>query len=66
MEIILIIYLALGYWATGKTIYRNKILIGTGYSIFCKKLVVGFMLGFILIPIALIGLLFRKNVRRDS
>lgn len=51
-----IIYLILGYWATGKTIYRNKILIGTGQSIFLQRVTVGFCLGFILIPIAIIRL----------
>ena len=55
-----IVYMILGYWATGQTIYRGKILIGTWSSIFLQKLIVGTLLGFILIPIAILGCLFRK------
>lgn len=49
-----IIYLVLAYWAAGKTIYRNKIQIGTLQGIFLQRLMVGAILGFILIPIAII------------
>lgn len=56
-----IIYMILGYWATGRTIYRNRILIGTANGIFLHRLVIGFLLGFILIPIAILGLLFEKR-----
>lgn len=49
-----IIYLVLAYWAAGKTIYRNKIQIGTLQGIFLQRLMVGAILGFILIPIAVI------------
>lgn len=52
--IILIVYLTLGYWATGKTIYRNKILIGTGNSVFMQRLAMAFIMGFILIPVAIL------------
>lgn len=37
----LIIYAVLGYWATGRTIYRNRILIGTGKAIFYERLATG-------------------------
>lgn len=55
---LLLVYMILGYWATGKTIYANKILIGTGSAIFLQRLIMGFLLGFILIPIAVIKLIF--------
>lgn len=35
--ILLFIYMALGYWATGRTIYANKILIGAENTIFYRK-----------------------------
>ena len=49
-----IIYLVLAYWATGQTIYRNKILFGTAQNIFLQRLMVGACLGIFLIPIAII------------
>lgn len=54
---ILVLYLILGYWATGKTIYANRILIGTWQGIFFQRIAVGFILGWILIPIAIIKIL---------
>lgn len=58
MTILILIYMALGYWATGKTIYANHILIGTGNAIFGKRLVVGFLFGWALIPWAIIKAIF--------
>ena len=43
--IIFLIYLALGYWATGRTIYADKILIGTENGIFGRRLCMGFLFG---------------------
>ncbi len=60
MMILVILYFILGYWATGQTVYRNKILFGTASGIFIQRLTLGFALGWILIPIALIAMLFRK------
>lgn len=54
MVILFFIYMAFGYWATGRTIYANKILIGTGNAIFIRRLIWGTLLGWILIPVALI------------
>lgn len=54
MVILFFIYMAFGYWATGRTIYANKILIGTGNAIFIRRLIWGTLLGWILIPAALI------------
>lgn len=51
----ILIYMILGYWAAGRTVYRNKIMIGTFQNIFFRKLLVGFFFGFILIPMAIIG-----------
>ena len=56
MTIILLIYMALGYWATGVTIYANKVLIGSEIAIFGRRLCIGFIFGWILIPWALIKL----------
>lgn len=53
-----IVYLILAYWATGRTIYRNRILIGTGNAIFMEKLITGFLLGWFLIPWAIISVIF--------
>ncbi|MBD5144163.1 MAG: hypothetical protein HDT22_11265 [Ruminococcus sp.] len=56
MEILILVYMALGYWATGRTIYANKILIGSGNAIFGRRLVMGFLFGWVLIPWAIIKL----------
>lgn len=61
MFILLILYLILGYWSIGQTIYRNKILFGTVTNIFGRKLIFGCALGWILIPVALIMMLFRRK-----
>lgn len=54
MPILIIIYIIAGYWATGKTIYANKILIGTWNGIFIQRMAFGAILGWILIPVAII------------
>ena len=54
MGILALIYIAAGYWAAGRTIYADKIMIGTMQSIFTRKLVTGFLFGWALIPWALI------------
>ena len=54
LGILAIIYVVAGYWASGRTIYADKIMIGTMQSIFTRKLVTGFLLGWLLIPLALI------------
>ena len=54
MTILFFIYMAAGYWATGKTIYANKILFGTGNAIFMQRLIMGTLFSWALIPIALI------------
>ena len=61
METILILaYVVLGYWAVGRTIYANKIRMGTFNNLFLTRLILGCLLGWILIPVALIRTLLRK------
>ena len=55
--ILLFIYMVLGYWATGRTIYANKILIGAGNNIFLQKVIMGTLLGWALIPVAIIKMI---------
>lgn len=54
MIILLAIYMIAGYWATGKTIYANKILFGTWNGIFLRRLTMGALLGVVLIPVAIL------------
>ena len=56
--VLLLIYMALGYWATGRTIYANKVLIGTEIGVFGRKLCMGFLFGWALIPWAIIKMIF--------
>lgn len=57
------IYLVLAYWAAGRTIYRNKILIGSWSAIVMRKIIVGFFLGIILIPWAILTLFINSSKR---
>ena len=54
MIVLIVLYGILGYWAAGKTVYRNYIMIGDIHSIIAKKLTTGIFFGWILIPIAII------------
>lgn len=54
---LIFLYMLIGYWATGRTIYRNRILIGTIEGIFLERVITGFLLGWILIPWAIISLI---------
>ena len=56
----LVVYLVLGYWSTGKTIYRNYILIGAPGDIFMKRLIMGFIFGWALIPVAIVMKIFGR------
>jgi hypothetical protein len=60
MEIIFLIYLAAGYWATGQTIYANKIIISSGNTFFFRRLTYGLVFGWILIPVALIKMILNR------
>ena len=52
--ILVLIYMIAGYWAAGRTIYANKILIGSWMVIFMRRVIMGTLLGVVLIPWALI------------
>lgn len=56
--IALLVYAALGYWAAGKTIYANKIRIGTAKNLFGTRLGAGLFFGPVIIPIAIIRVIF--------
>ena len=59
--ILLILYVVLGYWATGKTIFHNKIVIHEAGGLALQRLGWGVVLGWILIPVALLLKLFGKR-----
>ena len=55
-----ILYIVLGYWSVGQTIYANKIIIGPMGTLWIKRFILGFMFGWVLIPVAIIKcLIFR-------
>ena len=58
MSILFLLYAALGYWATGVTIYANKIVIHAFGELFMQRLILGVLFGWILIPVALIKAIF--------
>lgn len=55
---LVIIYLILGYWATGRTIYANKVIVYSGLGLFYRRAFYGALFGWILIPVAIIRLIF--------
>ncbi len=57
-----IIYLVLGYWAAGQTIFKNKVIISFRFGgAFLYRLIAACFLGWILIPVAIIKMLFFHN-----
>ena len=56
-----LIYMALGYWAVGKTIYRNKIIVTTYFNWFFSKLILVMLFGFVLIPWAIITTILEQK-----
>ena len=57
--VLVIIYMAAGYWAMGKTIYANKIRIGTWKNLFFSRLCLGTVLGFYTYPYSYYQIYFR-------
>lgn len=56
--VILIIYLALGYWAVGQTIFKNRVFIEYKFgAVFVQRVIYGCLLGWVLIPVAVIKLI---------
>ena len=61
MVILLIAYGVLGYWAVGQTIYANKVVFYTRTGwLFTQKLIYALVLGWALIPVALLKKLFGR------
>lgn len=59
MIIIIALYAMLGYWATGKTTHANKIIISSRPGeMFFQRTMMGICLGWLLIPVALIRVIF--------
>lgn len=56
-----ILYLILGYWAAGQTVYANKIRLGTPMSLFSSRLFTGALLGIVIIPLAILKLIFVRK-----
>lgn len=52
--ILFLLYGAAGYWACGKTIYANSVRVGEWGALFARRFLVGVLLGWLLIPIAII------------
>ncbi|BDF69467.1 hypothetical protein CE91St41_04460 [Oscillospiraceae bacterium] len=57
--ILVVIYAWLGYWAAGLVLYYNKIVFRKMGMLFLEKLFLGIVLGWALIPIAIIMKLFK-------
>lgn len=54
--ILVIAYMAAGYWAVGQTIWRNKTIIEfKPGAAFTQRMIWGSVLGWVLIPVAIIG-----------
>ncbi len=60
MPILFLLYCIAGYWATGKTIYADKVIIYSGNELFKRRITCAVFLGWILIPWALIKVLSRR------
>lgn len=60
MTLLVLLYVALGYWATGVTIYANKIVIHAFGQLFIQRLILGTLFGWILIPVAIIKSLLAR------
>ncbi len=58
MIILLILYVAVGYWAVGVTVFANKIRFGTAADLLVSRLTIALFFGWILIPVAIIKLIF--------
>ena len=60
--LIFIIYIIAGYWATGKTIFADKIIIEHRIGdFFVQRVLWGTVAGFVLIPWAIIKCIFGKK-----
>ena len=55
------LYLVAGYWAAGVVFYENKVVIHAFGVLFMRKLCLGFILGIVIIPVAIIKRIFFKR-----
>lgn len=55
MEIIFLLYMIAGYWAVPRTIYKNKMVYTSYFNWVMTRLIWGTLLGFILIPWAILS-----------
>lgn len=53
-SILLIIYIAAGWWAANRTVYANRVVFGQYTTILMQKFMVALLFGWLLIPVALI------------
>lgn len=60
MGLLVFIYWAAGYWAAGVVVFENKIVIHTFGALFMQKCILGLLLGWLFIPIAIIKRLAYK------
>lgn len=61
MAILLVVYVVAGIWAVNKVFYENKVVIySDGFQFFMKKLAYALILGWALIPIAIIKTIFSR------
>lgn len=58
MIVLALIYVIGGYWATGQTIYANKIIFHAFGELFLRRLIFGTMFGWVLIPVAILKSIF--------
>lgn len=61
MELLFLVYVAVGYWAAGVVFYENKIVVHTFGALLFRKLCITLFLGFVVIPIAILKRLVFKR-----
>lgn len=60
MSLWAVLYLIAAYWAAGKTIYAGKVRMGSLSGLFIQRITVGFLLGIVLIPLAILKVFVEK------
>lgn len=58
---LLLVYLIAGYWATGKTIYANKVIIAEPTKFMTRRIALGFLFGWVLVPVAIIKIVLENK-----
>lgn len=57
----ILIYLIAGYWAAGVVFFENKVVIHSFGQLFLRKVILGFLLGIVIIPMAIFKRIFSKS-----